>query len=386
MDERRGPDIGEVVDKLTRNIDNLVAELLPGGHRRGREYVIGSLAGEPGESLSICMSGAKAGVWADFAAPGRPAGDALDLVAGVLFNNDKKRAYSWAVSWLRLDDLDPGRLRQKRQAVPKKTEQDLQAEAAKEAKRAFSNWLQAEASILQTPVDHYLAHRGIDLRRLGRQPGSLRFHPEMYDGESRQKWPAMAAVIVGGDGRPLGVHRTFLKKYPRVWNKAPLEKAKKVLGPVKGGTIRLWRGERVDPETGEIKPGKRIGDMAPGEATVILTEGIEDALSIVLADPSRMVWCGSSLNYYDGLQLPPQVGTLILAGQNDEPGSEAAQAFQAACDALSGRPFDLKTSFPPSEYKDWNDWLRGKEKKHQPTEAKKPSAVPMRHIEPEKVY
>ncbi|WP_273760377.1 toprim domain-containing protein [Bartonella sp. ML70XJBT.G] len=56
----------------------VVAEmLLPKGHRRGNDWIIGNTRGEAGQSLSVCLSGSKAGLWYDFA-EGK-GGDLLDL-------------------------------------------------------------------------------------------------------------------------------------------------------------------------------------------------------------------------------------------------------------------------------------------------------------------
>ena len=41
--------------------------LLPNGRKQGGEWLVGSLNGEAGQSLRICLSGAKAGVFRDFA-------------------------------------------------------------------------------------------------------------------------------------------------------------------------------------------------------------------------------------------------------------------------------------------------------------------------------
>ncbi|CAO3372870.1 AAA family ATPase [Azospirillum argentinense] len=60
-----------------------VAELLlPKGVLEGREWCVGSIQGEPGRSLKVCVSGAKAGVWTDFAAGG-DGGDLIDLWCAV---------------------------------------------------------------------------------------------------------------------------------------------------------------------------------------------------------------------------------------------------------------------------------------------------------------
>lgn len=51
--------------------------LLPQGKKHGREWKVGSVAGEAGTSLSICIGGPKVGVWKDFAMG--ETGDLLDL-------------------------------------------------------------------------------------------------------------------------------------------------------------------------------------------------------------------------------------------------------------------------------------------------------------------
>ena len=51
--------------------------LLPGGKRQSGEWKAGSIHGDEGKSLSVRLTGAKAGVWADFASGEK--GDLLDL-------------------------------------------------------------------------------------------------------------------------------------------------------------------------------------------------------------------------------------------------------------------------------------------------------------------
>jgi hypothetical protein len=52
-------------EHLRPRAENLVRQLLPAARPAGSEMRIGSLAGEPGESMSIEVSGEKAGVWID---------------------------------------------------------------------------------------------------------------------------------------------------------------------------------------------------------------------------------------------------------------------------------------------------------------------------------
>ena len=53
--------------------------LLPGGKRKAGEWTAGNTTGEAGQSLSVRLTGAKAGVWKDFA--NGEGGDLLDLWA-----------------------------------------------------------------------------------------------------------------------------------------------------------------------------------------------------------------------------------------------------------------------------------------------------------------
>lgn len=71
----------ELSDRMAGEAANIAAYLLPAGKRKSGEWVAGSTGGEAGSSLSVRLSGAKAGVWKDFAAG--EGGDLLDLWAKV---------------------------------------------------------------------------------------------------------------------------------------------------------------------------------------------------------------------------------------------------------------------------------------------------------------
>ncbi|MFN4073572.1 MAG: hypothetical protein ACK4G4_09200, partial [Thermus sp.] len=66
-------------DLLLERVDQLVAELLPGARRVGREYRAGSVAGEKGESLALDPA---TGLWIDHdpSAPEPRQGNLLTLV------------------------------------------------------------------------------------------------------------------------------------------------------------------------------------------------------------------------------------------------------------------------------------------------------------------
>lgn len=62
---------------LADRAEEVAAMLLPNGKRKGREWCVGSLAGEEGESLKVHLGGSKSGVWSDFSTG--ESGDLIDL-------------------------------------------------------------------------------------------------------------------------------------------------------------------------------------------------------------------------------------------------------------------------------------------------------------------
>lgn len=71
----------ELSQRMADQAAMIVEHLLPGGKKASGEWKVGSLGGEPGQSLSVRISGSKRGVWSDFASGDK--GDLLDLWAAV---------------------------------------------------------------------------------------------------------------------------------------------------------------------------------------------------------------------------------------------------------------------------------------------------------------
>ena len=69
----------ELAQRMAGEAASIAQYLLPTGKRKSGEWVAGNTSGEAGQSLSVRLSGAKAGVWKDFATG--EAGDLLDLWA-----------------------------------------------------------------------------------------------------------------------------------------------------------------------------------------------------------------------------------------------------------------------------------------------------------------
>jgi twinkle protein len=70
-------DVKALSNMLAERAESVAKYLLPGGVVRGRELEAGSVHGEAGKSLKVCVAGAKQGVWSDFAAG--VGGDMVDL-------------------------------------------------------------------------------------------------------------------------------------------------------------------------------------------------------------------------------------------------------------------------------------------------------------------
>lgn len=353
----RPVDIAEIVGMLAARAPELCATLFPQGRREGHEFRIGDLDGNPGRSLAVHLTGARAGVWSDFASG--EAGDALDLVAQARFpgsspgTGDKAAALRWARQWLGLDGVDPAALRRTRRAVETRAAEEPTEDDARIRASAFRLWLSASERLAGTPIDRYLAGRGIDLRQLGRCPRALRYHAGLWNRESDRRWPAMVAAITDAAGATIAVHRTWLQVHgevpgsnPEMVTKAPLRDAKMTLGRYRGGAIRLWRGASMKPLR-----------EAPAGETVVLAEGIEDGLTAAIAAPEHRVMAAVSIANMGNIVLPPAVARVIILAQNDKD-AQAIRGLDRAVRHFLGQGKRVLLARPPEVVKDVNDLVR----------------------------
>lgn len=110
-------DIIAIKRMLAERAQSVAEMLLPGGRKEGQEWRSGSTAGEKGGSLGVHLSGAKAGVWQDFATG--EGGDLLDLWAAVR-GGTLSEALEGARGWLGVSRPEPMRdVRKTYQRPPK---------------------------------------------------------------------------------------------------------------------------------------------------------------------------------------------------------------------------------------------------------------------------
>lgn len=206
-------------------------------------------------------------------------------------------------------------------------EAEAKAEAQRKAEQARRLWREAQP-IAGTVAEAYLRGRGITCPL----SLSLRYHPEAWHGATARRWPALVALVEGGDG--FAVHRTYLRSDGA--GKADIDPAKAMLGGVSGGAVRLSHG-----------PGR-----------LVVAEGIETALSLLsgLLDGPATVCAALSTSGLRGLRLPPQPGRLTVAVDGDTPGREAGHALAERAHAMGWQVGTID----PGDGFDFNDILTRK--------------------------
>jgi hypothetical protein len=165
----------------------------------------------------------------------------------------------------------------------------------KRSETALAIW-RGSQSAGGTPVEVYLQSRGVFIP----MPVSLRFHARLKHC-SGGVWPAMVALVTNGaDGAPMGIHRTFLAHDGR--GKAPVDPEKMMLGPCRGGVVRL-----TEPSV-----------------MLMVGEGIETCLAAIQAT-GNSAWAALSTSGLRALGLPPNVRDVIVLADGDDPGEAAAR-------------------------------------------------------------
>lgn len=191
---------------------------------------------------------------------------------------------------------------------------------------ALAIW-QASTPAGGTVVETYLASRGLHLP----PPPALRFHTGLKL-PSGGTWPAMVALVTrGADDTPLAIHRTFLARGGS--GKAPVDPQKMMLGPCRGGAVRL---------------------ATPGDVLMV-GEGIETCLAAMQAT-GHPVWAALSTSGLRALDLPSQVRDVIVLADGDAPGEAAAQECAWRWKRQGRR---VRVARPPQGL-DFNDLLMGR--------------------------
>jgi hypothetical protein len=259
------------------------------------EHVAAALLGEPTSrsrherrwgrrgSLSLRLSGPKRGLWFDHERG--EGGDLLDLVA-----REYGVGLGEAIS-IAERDLLGGIVAEVSLASPCPASPQAADDAHARVRAALRLWSESVPMGSTLARRYFLEHRKLDVGPLGLDH-ALRWHER-----------AQAVVGLMTDpvtGRPTGVHRTFLGS-----DGAKLDR--KMLG--RQGVARLSPDDAVAASLG-------------------VTEGIEDALAVLLAGWSP-VWAATSAGAMARLPVLAGVEALTIFGDGDAPGIRAAEACAA---------------------------------------------------------
>jgi len=159
--------------------------------------------------------------------------------------------------------------------------------------------IDSAAPIGGTVAERYLRKRHIDTKKL---PASalrqLGYVASCYHRETKSNFPALLATLRNCESERVAVHRIYLSKNA---DKAQITPNKSTLAQAKGASVHL----------------------TPAREWLILTEGLEDGLSVLLgvADNRKYgVWCGIG-STLTGIVIPKDtVRCVVLAVDNDNGG------------------------------------------------------------------
>lgn len=283
-------------------ITTIVRELLPNGTRNGVEWQVGSLGGESGKSLSICLSGEKAGLWYDFATGEK--GNLLGLVMAVL-GVSHLQAKAWFKDFVAglPTDYQPKNL-------PPVTAKDIaKCQERLDMVWGFSESLQGMAAS-ETPALRYLHNRGVGKAALAAIKATDVLHGSSGVGiqASKQGLSSMVARFDLPNGG-FGLHITYLTADGHKGNISPVKHFLSAAQPLKGGAVRLF------------EPTHELA----------IAEGIETALAVhQIFDWPVWATCGSQ--FLAAVEIPPHVQKIFVCVDND-----ANKAGRLAGEKLAAR-------------------------------------------------
>ena len=320
-DEPLRYDLDLVVHRLRETAETWVPRLFPNGRRSGDEWRLANIRGDAPRKMGSCviaLRGAHAGDWIDF--DGNQGGGPISAIEEA--TRLKGRALIAAAA--EMAGVAPGAPARREPLTPPPSKRDPALEIA--------HILSAAQPIAGSPVARYLAGRGLTV------PGGadLLFHPDLTHWETKTGYPAMLGRVRDRDGTVIGLHRTYLAIHEGAVTKAPLDKAKKMLGRVAGGAVRL----------AELGDGDRLA----------LCEGIETGLAAMTACAGLPVWATLSTSGLEQIDLPPAARRILILADNDVSGA-GMRAADAAARRLRAQGRDVAIVLPPLEGEDFNDFL-----------------------------
>ncbi|MDP2359095.1 MAG: toprim domain-containing protein, partial [Beijerinckiaceae bacterium] len=314
-------DLDLIVRRLRENAADWAPRLFPNGRRVGDEWRLANIKGDAPRKTGSCviaLRGPHAGDWIDF--DGNQGGGPISAVAEATGLDGR----ALIVEAADMAGVSPGAPERRAPTAPPRLKRDPAFEIA--------HILSGAQPIAGSPAEQYLTGRGLSV------PGEadLLFHPDLTHWETKTGYPAMLGQVRDREGAVIGLHRSYLAIDEAAVTKAPLDKAKKMLGRVAGGAVRLT----------DLGDGDRLA----------LCEGIETGLAVMTACPDMPVWAALSTSGLEQIDLPPGVRRILILADNDASGA-GMRAATAAARRLRAQGRDVAIAMPPEEGEDFNDML-----------------------------
>jgi len=314
-------DLDLVVARLRETAEIWVPRLFPRGRRSGDEWRLANIRGDAPRNTGSCvitLRGAHAGDWIDF--DGNQGGGPISAIEEATGLDGR----ALIVEAAEIAGIAPGAPERRAPPTPPPLKRDPALEIA--------HILTSAETITGSPVARYLTGRGLMVP----EAADLLFHPDLTHWETKTGYPAMLGQVRDRDGTVIGLHRSYLAIEDEAVTKAPLDKARKMLGRVAGGAVRL----------AELGDGDRLA----------LSEGIETGLAVMTACPDLPVWATLSTSGLEQVDLPPGVRRVLILADNDTSGA-GLRAAEAAARRLRAQGRDVAVVLPPEEGEDFNDLL-----------------------------
>lgn len=314
-------DLDLVVARLREAAEVWVPRLFPRGRRSGDEWRLANIRGDAPRNTGSCvitLRGAHAGDWIDF--DGNQGGGPISAIEEATGLDGR----ALIVEAAEIAGIAPGAPERRASPTPPPLKRDPALEIA--------HILTGAETITGSPVARYLTGRGLMVP----EAADLLFHPDLTHWETKTGYPAMLGQVRDRDGAVIGLHRSYLAIEDEAVTKAPLDKARKMLGRVAGGAVRL----------AELGDGDRLA----------LSEGIETGLAVMTACPDLPVWATLSTSGLEQVDLPPGARRVLILADNDTSGA-GVRAAEAAARRLRAQGRDVAVVLPPEEGEDFNDLL-----------------------------
>jgi len=324
-------DIAEMKDKLAAQALAVVEHLLPAGRRDGREWKVGSVYGEPGNSLSVCVAGPKAGTWSDFAAGDRNGGRSLIDLWMAAHQVDLATALTEIREYLGIVDDRRDRHELSRRRDNPETSRRREVLPSPPHER-IATILRRATALKGTMAEFYLRHRQLEPDLV--DPLALRFLPALGTFA-----PTMVAVVTDfTDATNItGLQFTPLLDFGRARGGRKFLTGSRAAG----GVVRLVEDSEVTHELG-------------------ISEGTETGLAVMtamkLAGRAVLpVWSAMSAGNLANLPVVPGIERLSIFADRDESGV-GQQAAERLAERWHQAGREVLIATPP--HGDWNEGVQ----------------------------